>query len=610
MATEHFDVVIVGASFGGVAAALAAASDPKVRVVLLEAGQWVGGQATSQGVTRWDEAENALTEAGGSTKSYRDVRNAIRTHYRDGDDLSAVGREQRFFNPGFARTGPPFQQGSSRKGHPFSADPRLVETILRDELRKLETRLDVRFGAVVTGADVRDGTIRSLTVRTGSATDTLVATQYLDATDLGDLLPICGVPFRIGAEAKSEFGEPDALPAERPDFIQALTVPIAMERRPEHERHTLPKPARYEEIRDRQGFGVVDGDIGFVFRSKVAEDGDSLWNYRRYIDAENFTGLNDRTTINMKYNDFRDRTLPTGSPAQDAQVVADARAVSIAYAFYLQTEVKRDDGNGKGYPNLMVVDAFGTGDGTAPAPYVRESRRLRNPLSRVVEQDILDDRADPLPRTDPIRAEPMDDTCGIGWYNLDVHPTAIPGFNEINRAAKPFQIPLGALIPETPDNLIAACKNIGTTHITSGAYRVHPVEWAIGEAAGTLAAFCVTQSVTPNEVNSSEPRRLAYQTRLLERGVPIFWWGDVIIEDGRQRFVAIHMLGVHGVLSGVEHLGFDPHGAVDDAFKRAVEEHAGPLRWPPPEQIPTRADGAVFAAKALGLPVGDPAGSP
>jgi choline dehydrogenase-like flavoprotein len=92
VATFQYDIVIVGASFGGVAAALAAASDPKVRVVLLEAGTWVGGQATSQGVTRWDEAAADLTETTGSPKSYRDLRNAIRAWYRAHATLRAAAR--------------------------------------------------------------------------------------------------------------------------------------------------------------------------------------------------------------------------------------------------------------------------------------------------------------------------------------------------------------------------------------------------------------------------------------------------------------------------------------------------------------------------------------
>jgi FAD dependent oxidoreductase len=36
------------------------------------------------------------------------------------------------------------------------------------------------------------------------------------------------------------------------------------------------------------------------------------------------------------------------------------------------------------------------------------------------------------------------------------------------------------------ENLLPACKNIGATHITNGCYRLHPVEWNIGEAAGSL----------------------------------------------------------------------------------------------------------------------------
>jgi hypothetical protein len=45
---------------------------------------------------------------------------------------------------------------------------------------------------------------------------------------------------------------------------------------------------------------------------------------------------------------------------------------------------------------------------------------------------------------------------------------------------RPFQIPMGALILVRIRNLLAAAKNIGTTHITNG---LHPVEWNTGEAA-------------------------------------------------------------------------------------------------------------------------------
>jgi ABC-type glycerol-3-phosphate transport system permease component len=52
-----------------------------------------------------------------------------------------------------------------------------------------------------------------------------------------------------------------------------------------------------------------------------------------------------------------------------------------------------------------------------------------------------------------------------------------------------YSTPLGALISRRTTNLLAAGKNIGTTHITNGAYRLHPVEWNAGGAAASLTAL-------------------------------------------------------------------------------------------------------------------------
>src|SRR5690606_39469674 len=60
------------------------------------------------------------------------------------------------------------------------------------------------------------------------------------------------------------------------------------------------------------------------------------------------------------------------------------------------------------------------------------------------------------------------------------------GNNYIDFPSLPFEIPLGALIPKRMENLLPANKNIGTTHVTNGCYRLHPVEWSIGEAVGLL----------------------------------------------------------------------------------------------------------------------------
>ena len=87
----------------------------------------------------------------------------------------------------------------------------------------------------------------------------------------------------------------------------------------------------------------------------------------------------------------------------------------------------------------------------------------------------------------------------------------------------PFEIPLGALLPIRARNLLPAAKNIGTTHITNGCYRLHPVEWNIGEVAGRLAAFCLDRGVEPHQVRAHEQLLGEFQQTLDRAGVERHW---------------------------------------------------------------------------------------
>ena len=62
------------------------------------------------------------------------------------------------------------------------------------------------------------------------------------------------------------------------------------------------------------------------------------------------------------------------------------------------------------------------------------------------------------------KAESYVDSIGVGAYRIDLHPST-GGDNYIDISSLPFQIPLGALIPVRMENLIPACKNLGTTHL-------------------------------------------------------------------------------------------------------------------------------------------------
>ena len=572
-----YDVVVVGASLGGVAAALRAAA-MGANVCLLEPTDWVGGQFTAQGVTKPDE--NQYIETVGSTASYREFRHLVRLYYRNNFRLSAVGQKQPTLNPGGDYPG-------------FSMHPRIGHNVLVQQLTAAPN-IHFRPHTRVTAADVQGDTVQAVSVidATGASTR-YVARFFLDATDLGDLLPLAGVEYVLGAESRSQSGEPGAPDRPRPDWIQPITVPIALERRPRGETHTIAKPANYDQLKASQEYTIVDGYISTMF-----VPGKDMWTYRRFIAAANFEDPSltcDLSMINTGSNDYQGATIPTSDATSDAAVIEGARQASLGYIYWLQTECPRDDDPSRfGYPELKPRgDIFGTPDGTAAAPYIRESRRIQA-LKTIVQQDI-DASSNPGPR-----AKLCADSCGIGHYGgMDIHGLPAAGMPQSFLTIKPFQIPVGALIPVRITNVLASCKNIGVTHITNGAYRLHPVEWNIGESAGALAAFCIRQGVQPRNAWSTPKLLSQYQHALLDAGVPLFWWVDVS-SDTKDLFVAAHMLGVRGIMNGFDDMTLRPHDVLTDQERQAIQNTVEtPLAWPSGQLL--RGQAVLWLAQALGL---------
>ncbi|KAF4495041.1 fad-dependent oxidoreductase [Fusarium agapanthi] len=184
--------------------------------------------------------------------------------------------------------------------------------------------------------------------------------------------------------------------------------------------------------------------------------------------------------------------------------------------YYLQTGCPRADGKGTRYPGLRLRgDITGTEHGLAMAPYICESRRIKA-VTTIVEQDLsLDVRGSK-------GAVHYPDSVGVGMYRIDLHPST-GGDNYIDVACCPFEIPLGALIPVERPNLLAASKIIGTTHITDGCYRLHPVEWNIGVAAGLLAAHCLDKELSPHEVQGKKELFEEFQDMILKEGIETEW---------------------------------------------------------------------------------------
>lgn len=519
------NVGIIGASLGGVAA-----EDPvaALSVVTTEAAAWVGGQLTAQGVSAPDE--HPYIESFGATARYLRLRQQIRQTYIVRDGAPPVMPDS-VLGPNL-----PLNPGNGWVSRLCFLPARAHELMLPTTATRL-----IGWRAVAAESDGE--TIHTITIENAAGVRRHIRARFfLDATDLGELLPLTETEFVTGAEAQADTGEPHAAAAARPDEAQSFTFGFAIEYCP-GEDHTVARPQGYEFLRDHQPYTLSpvgrDGQPVVYRMFEVSPDGNlPFWSYRR-LHNSTLLGGGDIALINWISNDYYGGDLLTASPDDGARFLEESRRLSLGFLHWLQTECPRDDG-GVGYPELKLrPDVMGTDDGLAQMPYIRESRRIVS-RRRIVEQDIA------AAFNPGARARHMTDSIGIGWYSIDLHPCVGNPSVSLYAPTKPFQIPLGALVPTRTRNLIPACKNIGTTHLTNGAYRLHPVEWAIGEAAGTLAAFCLEAGLTPAQVAADSWQIWRLQARLVQRGCPIFWAVDVPI--GHPAFAATQLLLVSDVL--------------------------------------------------------------
>ncbi|MFG2502107.1 FAD-dependent oxidoreductase [Streptomyces sp. NPDC048441] len=525
------DILIVGGGLGGVAAALAACRAGRT-VVLTEETDWIGGQLTSQAVP---PDEHPWVEQFGTTASYRKLRESIRDYYRQWYPLRSEALSLTHLNPGAGRV--------SKLCHEPRVALAVLEGMLAPHLASGRLTLLTEHGAVAAESD--NDVITSVTLenlRDGDRT-MLHARYVIDATETGELLELGGVEHAIGAESRAEFGEPHAPEEAQPLNQQGITVCFALSHH-EGENHVIERPVDYGFWRSYQpdfwpgpllGFLAPDPrsleavprtfvpnpeiDPLAVNADQSADAGDKeLWGFRRILARKLHrpgTFDSDITLVNWPLNDYWLKPLIGGGRETSAQALAEARQLSLSVLYWLQTEAPRQDG-GAGFPGLRLrPDITGTADGLAKAPYVRESRRIKA-VTTVTEQDVAIDVVGPYGRT------AYRDSVGVGNYRIDLHPST-GGDNYIDIGSVPFEIPLGALVPRRVRNLLPAGKNIGTTHITNGCYRLHPVEWNIGEVAGALAAHCVSEGVEPHQVQAEDKRFDEFAQLLDREGVQRHW---------------------------------------------------------------------------------------
>ena len=532
------DILIVGGGVGGCAAAMAAC-EGGLNVVMTEESDWIGGQLTSQATP---PDEHGWIEEFGCTRRYRAFRARVREYYRMHYPLRPEQATNPFLNPGNGWVSP------------LCAEPKVFlavfESMLGEHVRN--GNLEILTRTIPTAADVSDDSVRSvLFFDNTTGEEVLVSAKYfVDATELGDLLPLTGTEFVTGSESRMETGEPSAKEIAEPGNSQAFSMCFAMSYH-EGEDWTIERPRNHEFWRDF----VPDLDppwsgrllsltglsprtlepvqYNFQPNSEPNKAFAGLWTYRRILHKENFADdaySSDVTLVNYPQIDYllgdlcnAERNVDNAGngivPATSReQLINDAGELSLSFLYYLQTEL--------GFKGLKLrPDVVDTTNGLAKMPYIRESRRIQ------AEFTIQEQHVSAACRPGKVLAERFDDSVGVGFYRIDLHPT-VGGDNYVDVESLPFQIPLGALIPQRTENLLAGCKNIGTTHITNGCYRLHPIEWNIGEAAGNLLVFCMSKNVRPKKVRADGQLLDEFQSFLIKQGLELEWPDGLNLNEG------------------------------------------------------------------------------
>lgn len=580
------EVLIVGGGLGGVAAAFEALRLEK-QVCMTEITDWIGGQVSQQGVSALDE-EALQRELGLFPLGYRRFRVDVQARYGGGNPGKCWVSELCFSPQTgiqvLEEMLAPYQQSGKlvllkntvvkdlevRNGlirsalaltHLPKSSERGVNSLPLSHF--IEDWYNVKTSALFNKQTVR---LEPPARRQGNKIPWMV----IDATETGELLPLAGAPYRLGTDLQTP-QEPSARAAGvDPYCTQAFTYPFAMEKMDKPQSPV--KPADYDATYNSRFYSF--GERKFAFPE--------VFTYRRIrgnVDEKGLKALSvgDQSIQNWTWgNDWRLSTATTNLVLTQEQLQAEGQVSAQIPQIFRWSVTRKGDWRGGlrtsalaaaeahayGYYYWLVAgtqDALlqkedplyrkptfldyallkgaesplGTEHGLSRYPYIREGRRLVGrpfpgyPNGFTIYETDLSGSA-------PNAGRPrlFSDSVGIGQYRIDDHSCIIneafeasPYDSEKTLSPKyPFSIPLRALIPQNIDNLLAGSKNIATSHITNGAYRVHPVEWAIGAAAGNTATFALQRDVVPASlVSSSQPNKLlnALQAQIRTQGNPI-----------------------------------------------------------------------------------------
>ena len=482
------EVLVIGGGAAGTAAALASAR-AGAKTVLVEKGPWLGGMLTSAGVSAVD----------GNTKLpggiWGEFRDSLIQRYGSAEALKTGWVSNHMFEPS-------------------------IGAAIFSNMTTAEKNLDVFFETPWQSLEKIEKGWKVSVLKDGKKR-TIISSQLIDATELGDLAAAIGVPYHVGMDSKDRYNEAIA-PPQANNVIQDLTFVLILK---EYDQPVaISKPEGY----DPTLFYCATAN-------KKCKDSTSmnrvLWAKDKMITYGKLPNKKYMINWPINGNDFYTNTIEMTSEERDVSY-EKAKLKSLQFLYYLQTEL--------GFKNFGIAsNEFPTEDGFPLIPYHRESRRIVGEVTLTVNYIAKPyDQSLPLYRT----------AIAVGDYPVDHHHAAHPKASELPELhfypVPSYSIPMGSLIPTSEENLIITEKSISVSNIVNGTTRLQPVVLQLGQAAGVMAAIAYNENKPPREISV---RRV--QKKLLEAGGYLLPFLDV--PKNHPHFKPYQRIGVTGILRGV-----------------------------------------------------------
>ncbi|MBN8421464.1 MAG: FAD-dependent oxidoreductase [Verrucomicrobia bacterium] len=483
------DVVVIGGTPGGIATAVTAARLGHA-VTLVEYHKRIGGMSAS-GLGASDIENRAMIQG-----FFREFVDRVKAHY-----VAAYGEKSEAVK-------------LCKDGYWY--EPKVAEMVLESFVKE-QPKITVLKHHQLMSAEVKDGRVVAVTVlnRSTNEKQKLSAQVFVDATYEGDLIASAGAEFRLGREARDDFGEPHAghiynVPGgERiggtgagDKRMQAFTFRIPLSSNPENQVPLTAAPAGYDRTRY---LGYFDDLKGGRFGGNLTT---IAFTVRKLP--------NEKVELNMKplplgfvFAEENAGYIEAGWTERE-RITARIRDLSLGLLWFLQhDEEVPDNAHETALKYQPCRDEFPEYQHFPFQLYVREGRRLVGEFT-LSERNITEQPGLPSERM-------HEDAIAVGEFPIDSFPmqkrqpgdtVVLEGYlGMLKKITRPYQIPYRIIVPKKIDGLIVPVP-ASTTHVAFSSIRLEPTWMALGQAAGVAAHLAIEQNVELRKVPVREMQAL------------------------------------------------------------------------------------------------------